>query len=164
MYGFPRPLGSLLPAALGLVLLSMPRPAAASGDYPGRIATKFDVDPPACTICHRDLNGGSGTVVQAFGQGMVANGLGGGSAANFEDLLDQTGGRDSDGDGQNDLAELQAGTNPSLAGASADLPPATYGCFETKGTVASAPPGSPRLASTAVAGLLAGFLFFRRRR
>src|SRR4028118_958306 len=58
--GFPRPLRSLLPAALGLVLLSMQRRAAASGDYPGRIATKFDVDPPACTICHRDPNGGCG--------------------------------------------------------------------------------------------------------
>lgn len=169
MRSYSRPLPILLATALGLTLASVARPAAASGTYPGEIVTKLGVegDAPLCTICHATLAGGPGTVVQPFGVQMVANfGLTGGSQiAVLDDALDQNEAakNDADKDGQPDIDELKAGTNPSLAGGGA-VAPAKYGCFESGGTIASAPPGSPRLMSLAMAGAVAALLFWRRRR
>ncbi len=168
MRSYPRPYRTFLPAAFGLLLLSVASPAAASGGYPGTVQAKVGAaELPLCTICHRDLSGGAGTVIQPFGQAMVSKyGLTGGSATDLlNDALDkaEADALDTDGDGQTDVAELAAGTNPNQAGGGQAVP-AKYGCFESGGTIASAPPGSPRFASMAIAGLVAGFLFFRRRR
>jgi hypothetical protein len=169
MRSYSHPFPILLATALSLALASAARPAAASGNYPTDINSKLGVsgDPPLCTICHRDLSGGSGTVIQPFGVQMVANfGLTGGAATDkLNQALDdnEAAKNDADGDGQPDVDELKAGTNPSLAGGSA-VAPAKYGCFESGGTIASAPPGSPRLMSLAMAGAVAALLFWRRRR
>ena len=168
MNSYCRPLFAFLPLTLGLAVTSVAGPAFASSTYPGEIQNKLGIQsPPLCTICHKDLNGGSGTVIQAFGQTMINTyGLTGGSATDLlDDALDKSAAdkKDSDGDGQTDVDELKAGTNPSQAGGGA-VTPAKYGCFETTGTIAATVPASPRLASLAIAALVGGVLFLRRRR
>ena len=121
-----------------------------------------------CTLCHRDLNGGAGTLV-AFGLSMQANvGLTGGArVGSIDGWLSRyfETDHDADGDGQTDRAELLAGSSPSLPGGPgvgalcSDL---TYGCG------ARVAPISPGTSATGafgalLAGLVLGLLAFRRR-
>lgn len=119
------------PAACGALTLALcwPAPAQASPTFPAEVQQALNMPcVPQCTLCHRDVNGGIGTVVQPFGQAMLAAGL---EAKHPEligpalDFLDQAS-TDSDGDGRPDVDELREGSNPNQAGGGVLC--ATYGC------------------------------------
>ena len=137
----------------GLVVAT---PALASDVYPARIQLELSLaaEPP-CTTCHASDLGGFGTVVQPFGQSMMARGLVAGDEQSLVNALAALSaeGTDSDGDGVGDIDELIAGTDPNSAGGLA--PPPEYGCLGnvTAGTRASPWPLLP----------LAAFALLRRR-
>lgn len=156
----PSLLGS---TALAAALLFASPAAQASSAYPGAIATKYSVAAPQCTLCHNTPAGGSGTAVQPFAAAMRGKGLTGGGATDLLQTLLDANTDDTDGDGVSDVDEIKAGGDPNVSGGTPVEPP-SYGCIEQNGSIAGPRSQSPRLASMAVAGLLAGFLFFRRRR
>lgn len=90
--------------------------ARASDVFPHQIATTLGLaaDPP-CTICHRDLNGGTGTVVKPFGKTMQGFGLRAGDVASLVSALQESERThaDSDGDGVSDIDELKRGKDPN---------------------------------------------------
>ena len=139
-----------------LVALLLVHTAAANPKYPAIVYNHLGLDvAPACTLCHRDNLGGKGTVEKPFGLWMYDNGLRGDSTEqDLTDLLDQNEADevDSDGDGVGDIAELQDGTDPNVAGST--LSPPKYGCLST--TSGTAP--AALLALTALG------LVLRRRR
>jgi hypothetical protein len=108
--------------------------ARASTVFPGLIDQDLGAtcaQPPACTICHRDLNGGLGTVVTPFGRTMMGLGLVALSSVSLKSALDQekAAHTDSDGDGDTDIDALIACRDPNQAyaagadgGSSADGP------------------------------------------
>lgn len=54
-----------------VVALLPARAALASPDYPAVLEETLQMPcAPQCTVCHRDNNGGLGTVVQPFGNAM----------------------------------------------------------------------------------------------
>lgn len=163
LISYPRSPSLLGSAALaGALLLASPS-ARASGAYPGTIGTKYSVTAPQCTLCHNNPAGGGGTATQPFAATMKGLGLaGGGDTAKLTATLDANT-NDTDGDGKSDVDEIKAGEDPNVSGGTPVEPP-SYGCIEQNGSIAGTRSQSPRLASMAVAGLLAGFLFFRRRR
>lgn len=73
---------------------------------------------PQCTLCHRDANGGRGTVVTPFGFTMMDQGLRGKNPGRVPIALEDVrqGQYDSDGDGVGDVQELQAGASPNQPG------------------------------------------------
>lgn len=156
----PSLLGSA--ALAGALLLASPSAHASSG-YPGAIATKYSVAAPQCTLCHNNPQGGGGTATQPFAATMIPLGLSGGSATDKLTAALDANTADTDGDGKTDVDEIKAGEDPNVSGGTPVEPP-SYGCIEQNGSIAGTRSPSPRLASMAVAGLLAGFLFFRRRR
>ena len=91
--------------------------AVASTNYPEALQAEVGVDcVPACTVCHATVAGGSGTVIQGFGEAMMAAGLTGGMdvgalRAAVAALSDD--GTDSDGDGTSDVDALAAGLDPN---------------------------------------------------
>ena len=116
-----------------LLLASAFSPGAeASPAYPAVVssATGLPCD-PACTLCHLDIGGGLGTVVQPFGETLYERGLGPGSSGELRDLLIEMelDGADSDLDGTSDMAELRDAENPNgttATGVCDNLP--VYGC------------------------------------
>ena len=94
---------------------------------------------PACTLCHETESGGFGTVTTPFGKSMMARGLVAQNLASLDTALDALAAEhtDSDGDGVPDIGELQAGSDPNVAGGGSVTPP-SYGCFDASGQ-----PGSP---------------------
>lgn len=124
----------LLPSGLGSILtllafLGAPSGAAhASPTYPGALQTELEMAcAPPCTICHRDLAGGFGTVEKPFGRAMLAAGLPAASPDRLADALAdlRAEGKDSDGDGDPDVEELESGADPNGDGV---LCGPTYGC------------------------------------
>ncbi len=107
----------------------------ASTVFPGLIDQDLGAtcaQPPACTICHRDLNGGLGTVVTPFGRTMMGFGLVALSSVSLKSALDQAkaGHTDSDGDGDTDIDALIACRDPNRAyGAGADGGSSADGSF-----------------------------------
>jgi uncharacterized protein (TIGR03382 family) len=91
--------------------------ALSSSNYPGEVSNHVGANTvPSCTACHTSNAGGAGTVTAAFGDAMVAQGLGGGGdVAGLTAALDalEAAGTDSDTGGVGDVAELRAGTNPN---------------------------------------------------
>lgn len=130
---------------------------------------------PACTLCHRDMNGGLGTVEKDFGDLMSRAGLFANDPSSIAPALailedptkadppftagqcppDGTSPCDSDQDGVPDVTELREGTNPNEKGGELCL--VRYGCgarVEPRGpTRPNAAAGL--LAALALAGLLA---------
>jgi len=126
---------------LPIVLLSaalIPGSAHASATFPPAIQKYFTPPLPAepgCTLCHRDDNGGKGTIATPFGLALLNNYVVKGNdntaalvAALAAMKADQW---DSDGDGDPDVDELANGTDPNMAPIRADLPETPqleYGC------------------------------------
>jgi hypothetical protein len=144
--------------------------ARASMVYPPTIASHLGIAcVPLCTICHRDLNGGLGTVNKRFGMNLQAlYGLTYGNPALLISALDQAAAMhlDSDGDGDTDIDQLKNCRDPNQpsvgdggvsSGATGAVPPLEFGC-----AIGRAPGG----AAGAVAGLLCmgGILPALRRR
>ena len=103
--------------ALGVLLVvSYARAAGASSSYPAYLKDQLRLPAtPDCTLCHRDDNGGTGTVVTPFGQSMMGFGLRGSDTASLSAALaaDDTRDWDSDGDGVPDIEELKEGKDPN---------------------------------------------------
>jgi hypothetical protein len=148
--------------AFGVALVIWHRPVDASQSFPTELASAAGMPcTPACTVCHRDNEGGSGTVVQPFGIAMFLRG--GVQSAKpetvapaFERIRAELEAGDSDKDQVSDLRELVAGTDPNVYGAVSLCIP-EYGCGAH---VAKSPPRDVRgpfallLAGLAVVGLL----------
>lgn len=165
-----RPLGPAASAVrLGLALLlalsalAFATGAQASTTYPAAVADALEMPcVPACTLCHRDNNGGIRTVVQPFGLSMMDAGLKFFVPETVPGVLGtlEVEGTDSDGDGETDVDELRAGRDPN-----GDLDlcdrAAQYGCFNS-----IAPPRAAArtndLTSAILCGLLIG-LWLRRK-
>ncbi len=148
------PVALALSLALGLVA----RIAGASPIYPALIQQHLNVNyVPPCTICHRDNNGGIGTVAQPFGRALMGLGLHGGSdPASLIGALNRAKaqGLDSGGDGIPDIQELVAGMNPNAGGGG--LPQPMYGCAVDR--------SSPTTKGPNAAAAFAAFVLFLWRR
>jgi ABC-type transporter Mla subunit MlaD len=123
---------------LGLTasLLAVAGQAMASEDYSRELERLADTPcVPPCTLCHRDQNGGFGSVRlkdggKPFGDALMQlGGLKGSDRSGLAPALEtlRQAGTDSDGDAEPDLEELTAGRDPNLPGASSFCGP-TYGC------------------------------------
>jgi hypothetical protein len=135
--------------------------ASASGDYPAIVKSHLSLmSTPACTLCH-DGSPGVGTATTPFGTTAQGQGLKLGNTALLETTLDKmkTAKSDSDKDGETDIDELIAGTDPNTAGGVVN-PELTYGC------VATLAPGRPSPSSGVAFGLalVAAAAWARRRR
>lgn len=105
--------------AVFISILSWSGGAAASQEYPGLIQEELDMPcVPQCTLCHRDANGGRGTVVTPFGLTMMDEGLRDNAPGRVPTALEGVlqGEYDSDGDGRGDIEELREGSSPNQAG------------------------------------------------
>jgi hypothetical protein len=102
--------------AVALAVLA-PAPARATSSYPPKIRTTWGVTEPACTLCHKTLDGGASTVTKPFGRDAVTlYGLTGGSDLKLLATVlgsMQGDGVDSDADGRSNYDELLSGTDPN---------------------------------------------------
>ena len=56
----------------GLLWFSLSERAQATESYPDVLQQELEMPcVPSCTVCHRDANGGIGTVTTLFGQSML---------------------------------------------------------------------------------------------
>jgi hypothetical protein len=105
--------------ACGAALSIASATARASTSYPPLIQQYLggSTCAPACTVCHRDLNGGTGTVVTPFGRTMMGFGLVAVNSLSLKSALDQdkAAHTDSDGDGDTDIDALMACRDPNQA-------------------------------------------------
>ncbi len=139
-------------------LLTVVAESHADQKFPNEITNQLDMPcVPQCTICHKDLAGGFGTIATPFGQAMQGAGL------NFlvptvAPALAQLRANktDSDGDGVDDITQLSAGVDPStgavICGSGAPPIP-TYGCGAHIASSPS-PDHSGSLAALLVAAVL----------
>ena len=150
--------------AISVLLLVMLNavPAQASPTYPDALAAQLDLScAPACTLCHETMAGGAATANTRFGIEVRARrGLVSGNTEKLIQVISQleTDGTDSDGDGQSDVAELRAGTNPNGSEPLGCAPPPAEdegGCGVARGTGGSGLP--------ALSGLLIAVMMLRRR-
>ena len=92
------------------------RPARATPNFPGALEGDLALaSPPACSLCHFGGITQKGTVNTPFGRAMRAHGLLAYNETALRAALDQLAQErvDSDGDGTDDIDELQAGTDPN---------------------------------------------------
>ena len=152
--------------------------AAASPSYPVLIQQDLGgtTCAPACTVCHRDNNGGTGTVVTPFGRNMMGLGVVAESPASLKRALtsEEQAGTDSNGDGVTDIAALMACQDPNVfeavdggvvgeGGPTGNPnqftdPTPEYGC-----SVGRAPDGEGASWAVAMGALLSATLLRRRR-
>jgi len=131
---------AIIGSAVLFSVLLVARTVSASPDYPEALEKAADAPcPPPCTVCHRDTNGGAGTVVKPFGEAMINAGLDANDVGLLQTAVDtlRQDKTDSDGDGTSDIDELAQGQDPNAAGNGALCGP-TYGCgarVEARGPV-----------------------------
>jgi len=126
----PKTRGSLFCAAVlaASASLFVAHTAHADQSYPQKVKDALDqLDPmnqhcvPQCTLCHRSSEGGAGTT-NVFGSHMVTiGGVGRNGETDTAGMLAaltalQTAMTDSDGDMTPDIAELEVGDAPAVAG------------------------------------------------
>ena len=117
---------------IGLAVLVAPGLAFASRTYPAELQSAANMPcTPQCTLCHKDMNGGIGTVTKPFGTNMIDVGhLGRANPSTVKPAVDKlkAAGTDSDGDGVPDIQELSQGDDPNVKGAGSLCGGPTYGC------------------------------------
>lgn len=116
-----------LPSFMLLLGLLVAREASASPTYPPTIEAELMLErAPDCTLCHRDDNGGIGTVVRPFGRTMLGHFqlTGGNNTGLLKAALagDDAEHLDSDGDGVPDIDELRMGTDPNVGASGTEAP------------------------------------------
>ncbi len=174
--------------ALAIAVTVASSGANASPTFPGELQDVLDLPcAPACTICHKDLNGGLGTLATEFGRNMSLAGLlptrpstVAGATQQLEDpigtgFVDQDGlplcinppegatvtadnKCDGDGDGVGDIDELRAAMSPGTADDTDVCAGPAYGCG------ARIEPRSDLDGGAAFFALLAALGLFARRR
>jgi hypothetical protein len=136
----------ILATAWLLAGLAFATGASASKLYPGAIQKALNMTcAPPCTICHTDLNGKFDTVTRDFGRAMMATVmLEAGDVDGIPTYLEafrtsvcvpsassppNMDGKpcDSDGDGTNDIEQLEQGRDPNTGLDLCDIAP-RYGC------------------------------------
>jgi hypothetical protein len=147
--------------------------AFATTSFPPVIRTELGLDAaPSCGLCHASTSGG-GEVTKAFGKATKAAGTVKFNDATLKAALTKlaTDKTDSDGDGQGDIAELKAGTDPNVSNPGAvptTTPPAAGSSSSSSGcTVAADANGrgtSGLGALVAIAGAAAIVVAAHRRR
>ena len=158
---------------LSLAMCGGSATALASEPFPAELAAKVPSlgCVPQCTLCHFQ-NPGMPPAAQPFA--MTLKSKGGPIAPQNTALLDAalanlktvTPPPDSDGDGTPDYTELENGTNPNIADASATLCSITpqYGCGATIAAKPRSRTGADTTATLAATfTLLTGLLLLRRR-
>jgi hypothetical protein len=113
--------------------------AHASSIYPPEIRAHLGLSyTPDCSVCHANGQTGFGTVTTPFGTSMRSRGLVSQNIASLDTALDALAAErtDSDHDGVPDIDELEAGSDPNVAGGGS-VPPPSYGCFDVTGQAAS---------------------------
>lgn len=152
---------------IALLVLATPRFAAAIPDFPGELQERAEMPcAPQCTLCHRDNNGGIGTLQGAFIETLdEAQVLDIDDPASVQAAVDflASNAIDSDGDGALDLDELKDGQNPSLKG-DAPLCGPTYGCGATVAKSERTDWLAVTIALLASAGLVASWRSRHQRR
>jgi hypothetical protein len=154
--------GTLTALALTLGTAS----AAASPSYPEAIQDATGSPcAPQCILCHRDQNGGSGTIDAPFGKTLVDEiGLEEDEPDRIADIIaflkDQE--VDSDQDGVDDVTELRQGRDPNEVGAGVLCGP-TYGCGATVAPRAARRSDGSSLATLSAALVAFGMLLRVRR-
>jgi len=160
---------------LGLASLGIARTAHASSDFPPvlqqAIAKQFPTAKaaqcvPLCTACHETTAGGPANL-NKFGMRLESYGLLEGSPNTIDPALAALAAADpdSDGDGTNDIEELQAGDSPAFAfpdGVDQWCPDIKYGC----GAHIAAAPAPPvdRVGLFSAGLVVLGLAITRRRR
>lgn len=169
---------SLQPWLVGLALALLAIPARASVTFPEALRQQLGLaeiagTPPGCQLCHRDDAGGVKTAIKPLGRSLLQAGAASGSVPSLQAALAslEANGTDSDGDGQGDIAELRAGTDPNVpdavlgeGGAAAGImpcPPPPIPLPETGCNLATA--AAPTSAGLTLAGF-AWLALLRRRR
>ena len=152
----------------GLAVMFSTRTAEASDTFPGEIQELLSLDcTPACILCHTTPDGGVGTMREPFGtymreKGAFTLGVDVALAAAVQEN------HDADDDGANDVAEIEANTNPNVAD-TPDNPSdpicseAEYGCGARIAPARGSAPADKGWSLLAALGVVVLLLRQRRR-
>lgn len=124
--------GWALAVALGLSVSS----AGATPNFPDAVAKHLGLSaPPSCDLCHVGTPG-TGTASSLVVKALKERGLQPYDEASLQVALDALEGekRDSDGDGQPDVAELKEGADPNVKEGESTALEADYGCAMRSGS------------------------------
>ena len=156
-----------LSLAAAAVFLFGSAPAFASAAFPLVIQSELKLaNAPPCTLCHRNDQGGVGTVIRPFGRTMMTQfGLSSGNVAALRAAISGSDAAklDSDGDGVSDIDELRVGTDPNVGvsgmESAPEVPLPQTGC-----AVNASLPNSPASGVAALVVLIGLSLHYRRSR
>lgn len=151
----------LVAAAIATLVVTSSRNAAATPTFPDVMREHIGMpSTPSCAVCHTGGVTGRGTVNTPLGTTLRSRGLVANDEGSLRTALDaiEAEGKDSDGDGSPDVAELVAGGDPNVGadGSGSDAVVPEYGC-------SSSSRRSPD-AGAAAFGLLIGLGLFATRR
>jgi hypothetical protein len=146
----------LLRASLGLAstllcIAASPRVALAQPDFPTVVQEVLGMDAaPGCELCHTGGSQSKASANSDFVLALQSNGLD--FSQNIEAEQIRTATQTANDAGDPAIVKAKGGKS------------AEYGCFEQKSSIAASRAPAPRVFSLALAALVGGLLFLRRRR